>query len=84
VLDSGPLPQNDARFPAEIADGVWIIPDRRIMLVPNIAIILGRSAALVIDCELGLENGLRVLYLSLDFSPIDDTGCDALESDAND
>jgi hypothetical protein len=54
------------------------------MLVPNIAIILRKNAALVIDFGLGLENGLRVLYLSLDFSPIDGTGCDALEFDAND
>jgi hypothetical protein len=47
MIDSDPLPLPDARFPAEIADGVWIIPDRRIFLVPNVGIILGKNAALV-------------------------------------
>jgi glyoxylase-like metal-dependent hydrolase (beta-lactamase superfamily II) len=43
----------DARFPCEIAEDVWVIPDRRTFLVPNIGIVVGKEAALVIDCGLG-------------------------------
>lgn len=57
-------PSVDASNPREIADGVWIIPDHRIWLVPNIGIVLGRDAALVIDCGLGPANGERVLDLA--------------------
>jgi glyoxylase-like metal-dependent hydrolase (beta-lactamase superfamily II) len=48
-----PPPLVDARFPCEIAEDVWVIPDRRIFLVPNIGIVVGKEAALVIDCGLG-------------------------------
>jgi hypothetical protein len=48
-----PVPLVDARFPCEIAEDVWIIPDRRIFLVPNVGIVVGKKAALVIDCGLG-------------------------------
>lgn len=57
-------PTVDASDPKEVADGVWIIPDRRIWLVPNIGIVLGRDAALVIDCGLGPANGEQVLELA--------------------
>jgi hypothetical protein len=40
-----PLPLIDARFPCEIAEDVWIIPDRRIFLVPNVGIVVGKKAA---------------------------------------
>lgn len=48
----------------EIADGVWVIRDHRIWLVPNIGIILGKDAALVVDCGMGPANGERVLDLA--------------------
>ena len=48
----------------EIAEGVWVVRDHRIWLVPNIGIILGRDAALVVDCGLGPANGERVLDLA--------------------
>ena len=48
-----PPPLVDARFPCEIAEDVWVIPDRRTFLVPNIGIVVGKEAALVIDCGLG-------------------------------
>jgi hypothetical protein len=51
-----PPPLVDARFPCEIVEDVWVIPDRRIFLVPNIGIVVGKEAALVIDCGLG-ESG---------------------------
>ena len=56
-----PLPLIDARFPCEIADDVWIIPDRRIFLVPNVGIVVGKKAVLVIDCGLGPQCGQHVL-----------------------
>jgi hypothetical protein len=46
---SDPPPLVDARFPCEIAEDVWVIPDRRTFLVPNIGIVVGKEAALVID-----------------------------------
>jgi glyoxylase-like metal-dependent hydrolase (beta-lactamase superfamily II) len=41
----------------EIADGVFVIPDPRAPLVPNIGIIVGARAALVVDTGLGPRNG---------------------------
>ncbi len=60
VADPRP-PTVDASDPQEIAEGVWILRDHRIWLVPNIAIILGQDAALVVDTGLGPANGERVL-----------------------
>jgi glyoxylase-like metal-dependent hydrolase (beta-lactamase superfamily II) len=47
--------------PEEIADGVYVIPDHRINLVPNIGIITGERAVLVVDTGMGPRNGERVL-----------------------
>jgi glyoxylase-like metal-dependent hydrolase (beta-lactamase superfamily II) len=47
--------------PVPIADGVYVIPDRRVELVPNIGIVVGEQAALVIDTGLGPRNGTYVL-----------------------
>ncbi len=63
VTDLRP-PTVDTSNPEEIAEGVWIVRDHRIWLVPNIAIILGRDAALVVDTGLGPANGERVLALA--------------------
>ncbi len=63
--------------PVEIADGVYVIPDGRVPLVPNIGVILGDRAALVVDAGLGPRSGAvahqiarelagdRPLYLTL-------------------
>lgn len=56
-----PPPVVDARFPAEIAPGVFVLPDRRVSLVPNVGIVIGREAVLVIDCGIGLESAENVL-----------------------
>jgi glyoxylase-like metal-dependent hydrolase (beta-lactamase superfamily II) len=56
-----PLPRVDARFPCRIADGIWIIPDKRIPLVPNIGIVEGSKSVLIIDCGLTPESGRDVL-----------------------
>ncbi len=45
----------------EIADGVFVIGDKRVWLVPNIGIVLGSDTALVIDTGLGPANGKAVL-----------------------
>jgi glyoxylase-like metal-dependent hydrolase (beta-lactamase superfamily II) len=45
----------------QIHDRVRVIPDRRVEFVPNIGIIEGDNAVLVIDTAMGAENGARVL-----------------------
>jgi glyoxylase-like metal-dependent hydrolase (beta-lactamase superfamily II) len=45
----------------EIADGVFIIPGYRVPLVPNLGIVLGKDAALVVDTGMGPRNGEKVL-----------------------
>jgi glyoxylase-like metal-dependent hydrolase (beta-lactamase superfamily II) len=47
--------------PVEIADGVYVIPDGRVPLVPNVGIVLGDRAALVVDTGMGPTSGARVL-----------------------
>jgi glyoxylase-like metal-dependent hydrolase (beta-lactamase superfamily II) len=64
-----PVPLVDARFPCEIAEDVWIIPDRRIFLVPNIGIVVGKKAALIIDCGLGPQCGRRVIEAAEKVAP---------------
>ena len=40
---------------------MWVIPDRRVPLVPNVGVIGGDDAVLVVDTAMGPENGARVL-----------------------
>jgi glyoxylase-like metal-dependent hydrolase (beta-lactamase superfamily II) len=47
--------------PEEVARGVHVIPDGRVPLVPNIGIVVGDRAALVVDTGMGPVNGRRVL-----------------------
>ncbi|WP_113699389.1 MBL fold metallo-hydrolase [Nonomuraea lactucae] len=47
--------------PVQVSDGVYVIPDRRVELVPNVGIIVGEKAALVIDTGMGPGNGAYVL-----------------------
>lgn len=63
------MPVVDTRFPAEMAPGVFILPDKRIPLVPNIGIIVGRETVLVVDCGLGLESAESVLALARRLAP---------------
>ena len=48
----------------EIAPGVIVIPDQYIDLVPNIGIVIGTDAVLVVDR--GRENGQRVLQKAME------------------
>jgi glyoxylase-like metal-dependent hydrolase (beta-lactamase superfamily II) len=56
-----PAPDVDETQIQEIAAGVWVIPDRRVPLVPNIGIVVGADRALVVDVGMGPRNGARVL-----------------------
>jgi glyoxylase-like metal-dependent hydrolase (beta-lactamase superfamily II) len=56
-----PAPDVDPAALKEITAGVYAIADRRIPLVPNIGIILGKDAALVVDTGMGPVNGRKVL-----------------------
>lgn len=62
-------PVVDARFPHEIAPGVFIFPDKRIPLVPNIGVIVGRETALVVDCGLGPASAEGVLATARRLAP---------------
>jgi glyoxylase-like metal-dependent hydrolase (beta-lactamase superfamily II) len=46
--------------PQEIADGVYVVPDGRVPLVPNVGIVVGEDAVLVVDTAIGPRNGERI------------------------
>jgi glyoxylase-like metal-dependent hydrolase (beta-lactamase superfamily II) len=69
IVPDRPLPIVDARFPAEMAPGVFILPDKRIPLIPNIGIVVGRDVVLVVDCGLGPESGEGVIKLARQLAP---------------
>ena len=56
-----PPPKVDPNALIEVAPGIHVIGDRRVPLVPNIGIVLGNEAALVVDTGMGPENGSKVL-----------------------
>lgn len=62
TAEQGPPPPviSDAAA-QEIAARVYVIPDGRVPLVPNIGIVVGEREALVVDTGMGLANGRRVL-----------------------
>ncbi|MHC1550729.1 MBL fold metallo-hydrolase [Phyllobacterium sp. K27] len=68
-LATRPLPEVDTRYPAEIAPGVFLVPDKRIPLVPNIGIIVGTESVLVVDCGLGVASAENVLRLTRELAP---------------
>ena len=46
----------------EVASGIWVIPDRdRVRMVPNVGIVVGTRASLVIDTGFGPANARAVL-----------------------
>jgi len=56
-----PAPDVETSGMTEIGDGVWVVPDRRVPLVPNVGIIAGKERTLVVDVGMGPRNGARVL-----------------------
>ena len=69
TFQTRPEPVVDARFPAEVAPGVFVLPDKRIPLNPNIGIIVGRETVLVVDCGMGIESAENVLTLARRLAP---------------
>ena len=69
ILPTRPMPVVDARHPAEMAPGVFVLPDKRIPLNPNIGIVVGRESVLVVDCGLGIESAENVLALARRLAP---------------
>lgn len=59
-LDTTAPPPIVHGHPMEIAEGVFVIPDGRVPLVPNIGVIVGDRAALVVDAGLGPHSGAVV------------------------
>jgi glyoxylase-like metal-dependent hydrolase (beta-lactamase superfamily II) len=59
----GPVPDPLVREHAtvKLADHTWVIPDNDVPLVPNVGIVVGTRATLVIDPGLGRRNGETVL-----------------------
>lgn len=49
-----------ANEPVEVAEGVHVIPDGRVPLVPNVGIVVGARTALVVDTGMGPRNGATV------------------------
>jgi glyoxylase-like metal-dependent hydrolase (beta-lactamase superfamily II) len=47
--------------PQQVAEGVYVIPDERIDLVPNVGFVVGDEAVLVVDTGMGVANAERVL-----------------------
>jgi glyoxylase-like metal-dependent hydrolase (beta-lactamase superfamily II) len=54
---------------AKVTEGVYVIPDGRVNLVPNVGIIIGERGILVIDTGMGPENARRVLNEVRKLSP---------------
>ncbi len=61
MTSEAPPPVVDPTALKEIAADIWVLVDRRVPLVPNIGIILGKTAALVVDTGMGPSNGAAVL-----------------------
>lgn len=55
-----PLVQADKTI--KVSEHVYVIPDGRVNLVPNIGIIVGTHASLVVDAGMGPRNGQTVLH----------------------
>jgi glyoxylase-like metal-dependent hydrolase (beta-lactamase superfamily II) len=61
AAESPPPPVISDAPPHDIAPNVYVVPDGRVPLVPNVGIVVGEREALVIDTGLGPANGRRVL-----------------------
>jgi glyoxylase-like metal-dependent hydrolase (beta-lactamase superfamily II) len=58
---AAPPPLVKANATVKVSDHVWIIPDGNVPLVPNVGIIVGSRATLVVDTGLGPRNAETVL-----------------------
>lgn len=46
--------------PSEIASGIYVVPDGRVPLVPNVGLVVGTDRLLVVDTAMGPSNGVRI------------------------
>ena len=58
---SQPVPLVQENKTIKVSDHVYVIPDGRVNLVPNIGIIVGTRATLIVDAGMGPKNGDAVL-----------------------
>jgi glyoxylase-like metal-dependent hydrolase (beta-lactamase superfamily II) len=56
-----PDPLIDGTAITKVSDHVYVIPDRNVGLVPNVGIVVGTRATLVVDTGLGPRNGRTVV-----------------------
>jgi glyoxylase-like metal-dependent hydrolase (beta-lactamase superfamily II) len=56
---SPPLIKEGATY--KLTDHVWVIPDHNVGLVPNVGLVVGSRAALVVDTGLGPRNGEAIV-----------------------
>ena len=56
---AGPLVRENATV--KLTDHVWAIPDFNIGMVPNVGIVVGSRATLVVDTGLGPRNGETIV-----------------------
>jgi len=59
-MDAVPSPVIADVPPQQVGDGVYVIPDGRVPLVPNVGVVASQREALVIDTGMGPRNGQRV------------------------
>jgi glyoxylase-like metal-dependent hydrolase (beta-lactamase superfamily II) len=57
----GPVPLQKAGATVKISEHVYVIPDFKVGMVPNVGIVVGSRATLVVDPGMGLPNGQVVL-----------------------
>lgn len=58
---SQPAPLVQENKTIKVSEHVWAIPDGRVNLVPNIGIIVGTRATLIVDAGMGPRNGETVM-----------------------
>src|SRR5262245_21860247 len=58
---SPPAPLIKANATVKLAAHVWAIPDFNVGLVPNVGIVVGSKATLVVDTGLGPRNGETIV-----------------------
>src|SRR5262245_4527606 len=61
AVAQAPLPLQQAGATVKISEHVYVIPDFKVGMVPNVGIIVGSRATLVVDPGMGLKNGQVVL-----------------------
>ncbi len=66
--DEMPDPVVDTATVIELARDLVVIPNRRVGLVPNIGVVGGTDAVLVIDTGIGPVNAMKVLEFAVDYA----------------